>query len=63
MISEASPNHSPECEHCAWYESVNKAMPVNTINEMLPFLSKETVDIVERTFKNIKKNYGSKSNE
>ena len=63
MTSEASPDHSPECEHWAWYENVNKVMPVNTINEILPLLTKEMVKIVEKTFKNIKKNYGSKSNK
>ena len=43
MTSEASPDYRHECEHWVWYENVNKAMTVNAINEILPFLTKEMV--------------------
>ena len=40
MTSETSPDHRYECEHWAWYENVNEAMTVNTINKISPLLIK-----------------------
>ncbi len=56
--SENSSDYSPDSEQETWFESVNKALPEVNIN-----IFKEAIEIAEQAFKNIKKNYGSKSNE
>ena len=56
--SENTPDHSTDSEQETWFESVNKALPEVNIN-----IFKEAIEIAEQTFKNTKKNYGSKSNE
>ena len=52
--SEDSPEHNSSCEQDTWIESVNKALPEVNIN-----IFEEAMEIAEKTFKNIKKNYGS----
>ena len=56
--SESAPDHSPDSEQETWFEGINKALPEVNIN-----IFKEAIEIAEQAFKNIKKNYGSKSNE
>ena len=56
--SESSSDHSSDSEQETWFECVNKALPEVNIN-----IFKEAIEIAEQTFKNIKKNYGSKPNE
>ena len=56
--SENSSDHRSDSEQETWFEGVNKALPEVNIN-----IFKEAIEIAEQTFKNIKKNYGSKSNE
>ena len=56
--SDNTPEHSSDSEQETWFESVNKALPQLNIN-----IFKEAIEIAEQTFKNIKKNYGSHSNE
>ena len=56
--SENTPDLNSDSEQETWFESVNKALPVVNVN-----IFKEAIEIAEQTFKNIKKNYGSKSNE
>jgi hypothetical protein len=56
--SENSSDHSPDSEQETWFEGINKALPEVNIN-----IFKEAIEIAEQAFKNIKKNYGSKSNE
>ena len=56
--SENMLEHSSDSEQETWFESVNKALPEVNIN-----IFKEAIEIAEQTFKNIKKNYGSHSNE
>ena len=50
--SETSPDHSPDSEQETWFEKVHKALPeVNII------IFKEAIEISEKVYKNIKKNY------
>ena len=56
--SENTPDLNSDSEQETWFESVNKALPEVNIN-----IFKEAIEIAEQAFKNIKKNYGSKSNE
>ena len=56
--SENTPEHSSDSEKETWFEGVNKALPEVNID-----IFKQAIDIAEQTFKNIKKNYGSHSNE
>ena len=56
--SESSSDHSPDNEQETWFDGINKALPEVNIN-----IFKEAIEIAEQAFKNIKKNYGSKSNE
>ena len=51
---ENSPDHSPDSEQETWFESVHKALPEVNIN-----ILKEAIEISEKVYKNIKKNYGS----
>ena len=56
--SENTPDLNSDSEKETWFESVDKALQEVNIN-----IFKEAIEIAEQTFKNIKKNYGSKSNE
>ena len=56
--SENTPDLNSDSEQETWFESVNKALLEVNVN-----IFKEAIEIAEQTFKNIKKNYGSKSNE
>ena len=52
--SENTPRHSSDSEQETWFESVNKALPEVNIN-----IFREAIEISEKVYKNIKKNYGS----
>ena len=51
---ENSSNHHSDSEQETWFEGVNKALPEVNIN-----IFKEAIEISEKVYKNIKKNYGS----
>ena len=58
--SQNSLYHRSDSEKETWFEGVNKALPEVNINI---FKEAIAIAIAEQTFKNIKKNYGSKPNE
>mgnify|MGYP001191234290 CR=1 FL=1 len=52
--SEKSLNNKPDGEPETWFESINEAFPKVNLNYF-----RETIELSEKVFKNIKKNYGS----